>query len=630
MVAARKTASIKMNNPPKSGKLPAVDRDQTTLTLWIVLALIAAVISVYLQATSFDFTRYDDNYFITENPVVQQGLSFKNLAWACTAVQNGTWQPITWLTHMFDCQVYGMNAGGHHLTNIIFHLISTILLFFLLRRVTATIYPSALVAALFALHPLHVESVAWVGERRDVLSTIWWILTMFAYVTWSVKGGTARYVLVLACFGAGLMSKPMLVSLPLILLLIDFWPLQRVSLAESGKSLLTKKNIPLLVEKLPLCVMAAGMGIIAIIATGQEGSLGTSIQYPWSLRIENALVTYVKYLIFTFWPVDLIPHYPYPASYPFWQVAGSCGILLGISVFCLKNLAKRPYLGVGWFWFILSMFPVIGLIQQGSGFSMADRYTYVPLIGIFIMLAWGGKEIMEKYRWPKLAMTVVTALVLLVCGVLSFIQTGHWRDTETLFSYTLTKSPGNHVALQQLGVDFRERGEFDKAYPYLEEDVSLNPENEDALANFGQLLEKMGRMDEAIAYHQKAIGVSPYNPELHLNLGQIQARMGDLPGAQASFTQALKLQPDLLPAHLNLGFTLFLEKKYAEATAQFTVVLTNEPQTAEAYNGLGLIAMDQGRIDEATNNFRTALRLNPGLTHARDNLQKIQNRQARP
>ncbi len=619
-----------MDNLLKPKKVLPARREQGTMTLWIVLALSAAVMSVYLQTTSFDFTRYDDNYFITENPVVQQGLSLKNLAWAFTAVQNGTWQPVTWLTHMVDCQLFGLNAGWHHFTNVICHLVSTVLLFLLLSRLTTMVYPSALVAALFALHPLHVESVAWVGERRDVLSTIWWVLTMKAYFTWTLKRGTARYMLMLACFAAGLMSKPMLVSLPVILLLIDIWPLQRVSLTASGKPLLTKQNIHLVVEKLPLGVMAVGMGIIAIIATGQEGSLGTAIQYPWSFRIENALVTYVKYLMHTIWPVDLIPHYPYPASYPFWQVAGSCGILLGASLYCLKNLAKRPYLGVGWFWYLISMLPVIGLVQQGSGFAMADRYSYVPLIGIFIMVAWGGKDMMEKYGWPKLPVAVAVGLVLMVCGVLSFFQTGHWRDTETLFSYTLAKSPGNHVALQQLGVEYRERGEFDKAYTFLEEDVRLNPKNVDALANFGQLLDRMGRLREAIAYHQQAIGASPDNPELHLNLGQIKARAGDLSGAQASFVRALELQPDFLPALLNLGFTLFLEKKYDEATAQFALVLRNGPQTAEAYNGLGLIAMDQGRFDEATTSFRTALRLNPGLTHAKDNLQEIENRRQKP
>ena len=316
-----------MGNRPQDQSASAASRDQGKITWWIILALSAAVLSIYLQSTAFDFTRYDDNYFITENPVVQQGLSFKNLVWAFTAVQNGTWQPLTWLTHMLDCQLFGLNAGGHHLTNVICHLLGTILLFLLLCRLTKKLYPSAFVAALFALHPLHVESVAWVGERRDVLSTIWWMLTMSTYFAWTVNRGAARYLTVCACFAAGLMSKPMLVSLPLILLSVDFWPLQRVALTASGAPLLAKQNLKLVLEKLPLFALAIGMSILTMIAVGLEGSLGTTTQYPWSFRLENALVTYVKYLLFTVWPVDLIPHYPYPASYPFWQTAGSFGIL---------------------------------------------------------------------------------------------------------------------------------------------------------------------------------------------------------------------------------------------------------------------------------------------------------------
>lgn len=600
------------------------------MTLWIVIALSAAVLAVYLQTAAFDFTRYDDNYFVTDNPVVQQGLSGKNLVWAFTAVQNGTWQPMTWLTHMLDCQLFGLQAGGHHLTNVAYHLLGTILLFLLLHRVTAHLYPSALVAALFALHPLHVESVAWVGERRDVLSTVWWVLTMAAYASWTLKRGTVRYLLVLACYAAGLMSKPMLVSLPVILLFIDLWPLQRLTPTGPGLTWLGRPTLPLLLEKLPLFALAVGMSVITMIAVGQEGSLGTASQYPWSFRLENALVTYVQYLILTLWPLDLLPHYPYPASYPLWQVAGALAILLGVSLSCLKNLAQRPYLAVGWFWYLISMFPVIGLVQQGSGFAMADRYTYVPLIGIFIMVAWGAKEMMARYGWPQMAMAGGAGLILLACGTRSFIQTGYWRDTETLFSYTLAKSPGNHVALQQLGVEYRERGEFDKAYAMLAEDVRLNPDNEDALANFGQLLERMGRLAEAIDYHRRAIGVSPYNPEIYVNLGQIQARSGDLAGAQSSLAQALALQPDSLPARLNLGFTLFLAKRYEEAAAEFALVLKNEPRSAEAYNGLGLVAKAQGRLDEAATSFRTALRLNPGLSHARDNLQDLENRRPRP
>lgn len=618
--------TVLMIKTGRGESLPAGRLPRTQQPLLLVLVLCVAVLLVYGQTYSFDFTRYDDNYFVTDNPVVQQGLSVENVLWAFTAVQNGTWQPITWLTHMVDCQLFGLNAGGHHLTNVLFHMLSTVLLFLLLRRITSAEIPSAVVAALFALHPLHVESVAWVGERRDVLMAMWWLLTIFCHATWVEKGGTLRYLLILACFAAGLMSKPMLVSLPLILVLIDIWPLQRLPPPSSWSSWWQKKYLFLLVEKIPLVAMAAGMSVITMIAVGQEGSLGTTLQYPWVFRIENALVTYVKYLLFTLWPVGLIPHYPYPPSYPLWQVAASCVILAAITFYSIRNLGKRPYLAVGWLWYLISMFPVIGLVQQGSGFSMADRYSYVPLIGIFMMLAWEGKQIVERYNWPRAVVSLALTSLLALYTVLSFIQTGHWRNTETLFTYTLDQSPGNHVALQQLGVEYRERGEFAKAYPLLAEDVRLNPQDVDALANFGQLLERMGRLKEAIDYHQKAITINPYNDELILNLGQIQARSGDLPGAHASFSRVLELNPHLLPAQLNLGFTLYLEKKFDEASALFDLVLQQAPQTAEAYNGLGLVALEQGRLDAASSYFRKALMLNPALPHVSDSLRAIEER----
>ncbi len=600
-------------------------------TRWILLGLITSVLLVYSQTTTFDFTRYDDNYFVTDNLVVQQGLNLKNLLWAFTSLQSGTWQPVTWISHMLDCQLFGLNAGGHHLANVIYHLIGSILLFRLLHRLTQGIYPSAFVAALFALHPLHVESVAWIGERRDVLSTIWWVLTISTYATWVSKRGTARYLLVIACFAAGLMSKPMLVSLPLILLFVDIWPLQRVVLDDSGGFTKTKITfLEIVTEKLPLFSLAAGMSAITMIAVEIEGSLGSASQYPWLFRLENALVTYVKYILLTIWPVNLIPHYPYPPGYPLWQVAVAFGILLGISILCLRQLRKRPYLGVGWFWFLIAMFPVIGLVQQGSGFAMADRYTYVPLIGIFIMLAWGSADMARKFAWPDRILAMSAGLILVACMALSYIQTGYWRDTETLFSHTLAVNPSNHVALQQLGVEYRERGEFEKSYRFLAEDVRLNADNLAALANFGQLLDRMGRLKEATEYHQKALRLAPSNPELHLNLGQIQARLGDLSGALASFNRALELQPDLLPARINLGYALYLAKKYDAAAAQFLFVLGNAPpQSADAYNGLGLVRMAQGHLDEASGSFNKALRLNPGLQSARDNLHNVQAMQSK-
>lgn len=588
-----------------------------TRDLRISVLLCLAIVLVYGQVGVFEFTRYDDQYFVTENPVVLGGLSAKGVAWAFSSATAGGWMPITWLSHMLDVQMFGLRAGWHHLTNVLFHAVNSILLFILLVRCTSSRWRSAIATALFALHPLHVESVAWIAERRDVLSTMWGLWSILAYVGWVSRRTLTGYLLVMFCFAGSLLSKPMFVTLPLVLLLIDIWPLNRLQAGDY------RVAVRLMAEKVPLLLMSGAIGVLTIIFENRLTPLGSLDTYPLSLRFGNALVSYAQYLFSVFWPVNLFVHYPYPKVIPFWQSVGAGFILLSITVFCIRRLGRQPYLAVGWFWYLVTLVPVIGLIQQGADFARADRYTYLPLIGIFIILAWSGKALAEKFALSNLVMAWFAGLTMLTFGALSFTQTSYWRNSETLFSHTLAQSPGNHVALQQLGVEYRERGEFNKAYGFLAEDVRLNPGNLDALANFGQLLDRMGRLDEAIEYHQKALKIAPLNPDLHLNLGQLKARRGDLSGAQVSFNRALGLRPDLLPARINLGYVLYLAKEYNAAADQFSLVLRDDPQAADAHNGLGLVKMAQGRLDEASDNFSNALRFNPGLQTARDNLKKI-------
>jgi tetratricopeptide (TPR) repeat protein len=597
----------------------------------ICLLICVAIAAVYAQTASFDFTRYDDQYYVTENPVVLGGLSARGVAWAFSNASAGGWMPITWLSHMLDVQLFGIRAGWHHLGNVLFHTVNSVLLFLLLVRCTSSRWRSGFVAALFALHPLHVESVAWIAERRDVLSTMWGLLAILAYVGWVTRRTTLGYLLVVLSFAASLLAKPMTVTLPLLLMIIDLWPLNRLGLRKSGK-FIEDPNMAwrLLVEKIPLFLMAIIVGVLTIVFENTLTPLGSLASYPLSLRIANALVSYVQYLIDVFWPVNLFVHYPYPKVIPLWQSAGAGLILLTITICCLRRLWRQPYLTAGWLWYILTLLPVIGLIQQGADFARADRYTYLPLIGVFIMIAWGGKELAERLALSNLVMAWGTSLILSACVALSIIQTGYWRNGEVLFAHTLSLSPGNHVALQQLGVEYRERGELEKAYGFLAEDVRLNPENLDALANFGQLLDRMGRLSEAIDYHQKALKRAPFNPELHMNLGQLKARQGDLAGAETSFNRALELRPDFLPVRINLGYVLYLAKGYAAAADQFSLVLKDDPQSADAHNGLGLVNMAQGHLEVAANNFNNALRFNPGLQSARDNLQQAQKMLSKP
>lgn len=595
------------------------------------MSLCLAVLLVYAQVGNFEFTRYDDQYYVTENPVVLQGLGVQGVIWAFSRATNGAFMPITWLSHMLDVQMFGLNAGGHHLVNVVFHAINTILLFFLLLRCTSAMGRSAVAAALFALHPLHVESVVWIAERRDVLSTMWGILTIKLYLDWLERRTATGYILLLLCFLAALLAKPMTVTIPVVLLLLDIWPLNRLPMNGAMKRIWEQRVLVgrLVVEKIPLFLLAVVIGVLTIYFENSFVPLGTLESYPLSLRFGNAFVSYLQYLWSFFWPASLIPHYPYPKSIPMWQSIGAAVVLLLISIICIRKIQRQAYLAAGWFWFLLMLLPVMGLIQQGADFARADRYTYMPLIGVIVMVVWAGGELAGWLGWPRRVLIAAAVLVLLACGYLSFIQASYWRNNETLFSYTLIKSPGNHIALQQLGVEYRERGEYDKAYPLLDDDVRLNPENVDSLANFGQLLDRMGRLGEAIEYHQKAISINPSNHELYTNLGQVKARMGDLIGAEKSLGRALELKPDFLPARLNLGYVFYLRKNYAAATAQFSLVLAEDSKTADAYNGLGLVAMAKGNLTEAENYFTSALNLNPALHAARDNLQEVSRRLGR-
>lgn len=597
-------------------------------TWGLSLALLVAVLTVYWQVGSFAFTTFDDPVYVTENPMVQQGLSREGLVWAFSGVRGGAWMPSTWLSHMLDCQIFGLEAGGHHLVNVFYHLANTLLLYVLLGRLTGEIRKSAMVAALFALHPLHVESVAWIAERRDVLSTFWGLLAILAYVGWVGKGGVLRYVLLLLAFLAGLAAKPMLVTLPLLLLLLDIWPLQRVSLAGLGDAWRQAKMIRrLLFEKIAIFLLVPIFAASTIIAENQGGALGSLADYPLSYRVSNALLSYVRYLGMTFWPVDLLPFYPFPKTIGLLLSGSSLLLLALISMGCFRNLKVRPYLTVGWLWFLLTLLPVIGLIQQGSGFALADRYTYVPLIGIFIMLVWGGADLAKRLGFTPLRLRMLSLVILAALALLSLQQTAHWRDTTTLFSYTLGVDPDNMIALSQLGVQARERGNYREAYELLRKAVVQYPNNFEAQGNIAKLLWLMGRTEEALQHYSEALRLGPKNPSPYVDIGIIKAEQGDFTGARDYLEKARALRPDDMEIRVNLALLSDRQGKYADALREFSAIIHDNPGNALAYNGIGVVYLETGRIGEAMNSFRTALRIEPGLEVARKNLELAMRRQ---
>ena len=416
----------------------------------IGLVLAAITLAVFWPVSRHEFIAFDDQAYVTENPHVRTGLNWENVRWAFTNREVGLWHPLTWLSHMLDCRWFGLRAGGHHLTSLLLHAANAVLLFAALRALTGELWRSAWVAAFFALHPLHVESVAWIAERKDVLSTFFALWTLWAYSRYARANGArpATYALMLLCYGCALMSKPMVVTLPLILLLLDYWPLKRFPPAAGASQPATLAR--LVIEKLPLIGLALLTMLVTLGAAARVHTLPSVAQCPIANRIANATISYARYLLQTFWPADLAVFYPFPAAISVWSVAGAALLLLAISAAALGTARRRPFLAVGWLWYGITLLPVVGLIQLGS-YSHADRYTYVPLIGLFIMVAWGIGEIRFGSPVWRFGLVLGATLLLGACGAATRFQLKHWQNTAALFARALEVAPRNPVAHHALG-----------------------------------------------------------------------------------------------------------------------------------------------------------------------------------
>jgi tetratricopeptide (TPR) repeat protein len=650
---------------------------------WLIcLVLALGSLIVYGKLAGYDFASYDDETYVTANVHVQHGPFLNQLVWAFTTDEGGNWHPLTWLSHILDCRLYGLWAGGHHLTNLILHLANTLLFFVLLRRMTGALWRSAIVAALFAWHPSHVESVAWIAERKDVLSTFFGLLAMAAYLgyveknsqqkpnsknqtpekhqTSNLKGVLRRlelgagsfsgawflvfgvyYALSLFCFLLALLSKPMLVTLPFVLLLLDYWPLRRTS------NLIERR---VLLEKVPFFILSGVSSAITMVVQSRGGVV-TLATVSLGQRIANALVSYVRYLENMVWPVDLCVIYPYRLTWPLWLVV-ACGLFLALTTCVVfAHRRNRPWLAVGWLWYLGTLVPVIGIVQVGLQ-SMADRYSYLPLVGIFIMLVWEFTERLERLpRNVGRAISVgLGATVLVTCLTLSWFQVTTWRNAISLFTHAVSVTADNYVAHVNLGVElyhagkpeeavshfntafglrpdsplpaynlgrcYEQLGDLQRAANWFERAVETKPEFAPARYDFARLLAKQNKLEEAIAQYNACLLYTRDPASVHFSLANALAAQGKLSDAAEHYRQSLELDPNSPDAHNNLGAVLLRLGNPAAAVDHFKAALKLQPNLAEAEDQLGGALQKLGQLDEARRHFAEAVRLKPNLAHA--------------
>jgi tetratricopeptide (TPR) repeat protein len=569
----------------------------------MAVALVVVNLVVYLPLIHYDFVSFDDPYYVTENPNVAVGLTVHGLRWAFTTGHAANWHPLTWLSHMLDVQLFGLNAGPHHAVSITFHIINTLAVFALLYKLTGTIGRSSFVAGLFAVHPMHVESVAWISERKDVLSTLLGILTVWAYVGYTRKPRTGAYAAVVILFALGLMAKPMLITLPFVLVLLDIWPLQRIA---PHRSAITKS----LYEKLPLIGMAAASSVITFMVQLRGGAVSTLDGIPAGIRLENAFVSYLAYIAKMFWPAGLTILYPFPPTIQLWRVAASLGILAALSVFASRQIQHRPYITVGWFWYLGTLLPVIGIVQVGSQ-SMADRYTYVPLIGLFLIVAWGVSDFASRFGIHRHVLTAASFLTLAACVWVSRQQVTYWHDSMALWSRAIETTTGNYRANTALGSLLQEKGKLDEAAAQYSAALQFKPDFWDAHNRLGVILMDRGNTTEAAAQFQEAIRAKPDFSEAHNNLGNAAARQGKLDEAITHYKDALRFKAENADAHNGLGSVLDDAGKVDEAIAEYKEALRLKPDLAAAHNNMAAVLVKQGKLAEATQYLLTAVRLQP-------------------
>jgi Flp pilus assembly protein TadD len=590
--------------------------------------LIIATVAVYGQVLSHQFINLDDDKYIYENPMVTAGLSAKGVAWAFTTFHASNWHPLTWLSHMLDVQMFGLSPGPHLAVNVFFHLLNTLLVLVVLLRMTNRLWRSALVAALFALHPMHVESVAWAAERKDVLSAFFALLSLLAYVryTQSAAPNWRRFLPVTLLLAFSLLAKPMFVTWPFVLLLLDYWPLNRLRWSpEDGLALLGKRLAPLAREKISLFLLVAASMVITYVAQSRGGAVRAFTDAPLSLRLLNAAVSYGRYLFTLVWPAKLGVYYPFSSDgIPIW-LAGAAVALIGfVTVAAIRLMRARGYLITGWAWYLGTLVPVIGLVQVG-GQAMADRYSYIPSIGLFVAVVWGVSDFVSGGRVQLRAAAAIAIVWLTTIGALAWVQVGFWRDSVTLYRHTLMVAPDNNVVVHfNLAHVLGKQGNLNEAVTHFSEALRSKPDFFDALINIGVTLNDQRRFAEATDYLTRAVAIEPGSSKAHAQLAIALAQNGRNDEALKHFYQAVELAPNDPDARTNLGLMLARQGKLEEAEEQLNGALQQNPNSPEAHNNLGWVLLLQGHPEKSIEEFSTALRLKPDFKLAQENLNRAQ------
>jgi protein O-mannosyl-transferase len=618
---------------------------------FIVIFLIVTSFIAFGRILGNGFTNFDDNIYITENNHIKAGLNSETIKWAFSAVVSSNWHPLTLLSHTLDWSLFGANASGHHLINLLLHIGNALLLFFFLNKVTKSLWPSAFVAVLFALHPLRVESVAWAAERKDVLSMFFGMATLYVYALYVEEHKLSRYFLCLTLFALGLMAKPMLVTLPFVLMLLDFWPLGRwqkalapvnVPVAASEKSekkktkqrkadSIKEKKIStplasrspiirsLLWEKAPFIFLTIVSSVITIWAQSKGGAVASMEKLSFLARVLNATMSYISYIYKIFWPVDLAVFYPYEDPFLQLPVAGALLILIAITIIVIYTIKKLPFLFVGWFWYLGTLIPVIGLVQVGRQ-AMADRYTYLPSIGIGIILIWGIGYLLPKEKLRKIILIPAAVIVLFVLTFLTWQQSGYWKNSVSLFNHALEATKNNDLAHYNLANALIKQGKNSEAIIHFSKAIAINPYHDGAHCNLGVALAAEGKKEEAITHYLEAIKINPDQDAAYSNLGIVLAAEGKKEEAIAHYLTAIKINPDYADAHYNLANLLLKQGQIDQAINHYLEAIKINPDHADAHCNLADIFVKQNKIDHAIEHFREAVRINPSSFASLNNL----------
>ena len=597
---------------------------------WLVSVSLAVIVWLaFGQAIHGEFVNYDDGDYVYENPSVISGLTLNGISLAFTRVHAANWHPLTTISHMLDCQIYGLQPWGHHLTNILLHTATAILLFFAFRKLSGALWPSASVATLFAVHPLRVESVAWVSERKDVLSGVFFALTLLAYASYArgPRRSVGRYLIVLLLFALGLMCKPTLVTLPFVLLLLDYWPLSRCQMSDvRGQKSAAGRHWSLIrdliVEKIPLFLLSVVSCMITVHA--QKAALDTNLNATLSERIANAIWSYVAYLKQMFYPTDLSVAYPY-GNITVAQVVGASIFLLAISSLVLAARRKYPFLMVGWFWYLGMLVPMIGLVQVGVQ-PRADRYTYLPEIGLSLLLTWGALALSRAWPWKRAIAAVAGSLVVIGLTLTTRAQTSYWHDSEVLWRHAADSTPDNYIAYNDLGTLLLRQGQPEAALIEFQKALQIKPDFENPYVSGGSALMLMGQVDQAIGYYRQALRIRSNSAEDWSNLATALWKKGEIIEAIEDYKKAAAFKPGSAEMQYNLGHAFAGNRNWRDAISCYQAAIRLGPDEAKFHNNLAAVLVEVGRIDEAVDELRIALRINPNYPDAHYNLGSILGR----